>query len=447
MYLVRMAHPLRVVVCAAFTLLALQGQAPTPAFTGNATVDSSAVARAAYGRASAALRGGNLAVARREAAHAAAAWPTQPAYQWARVVIGLRMKDTATVLDALNRYADLGLGRDLTADTALARLVNLPSFRLVVTRHERQRAPLKRGQPVAVLPDSTFFPEGVDIDAKSGFTYVTSIRHRTIAELTPRGDYVRELLPRDGVGLGAVLAVRSDPQRHVLWAAMSGTPQTEGYVPDDSLTHTLLRLRMPDGEIEKRWTLPPSPNGHTLGEVAIGPLGDVYLSDSRDPVLYVLPADSAALRPIRHPLFRSLQGIAPAPGARFVFVADYSHGLLKVDAVTGEVIRLADARGSTSLGCDGIAWHDGAIVAVQNGVSPPRIMRFELDSTWTRITRADVLDQNLPIADEPTSGVIVGDQFIYVANSQWEKYSETGERVAGTTLRKPVLISVRARLP
>ena len=441
-----MLHPLRVALSLlVITGLAVAQQSQAPTMTGEPIVDSATVARAAFARSNAALRANDFARARREADRAAAAWPTQQAYQWQRVVVGVRMHDNALVLDALTRYADLGLGRDLTSDSALAQLAGLPSFRRVAARHEANRAPLVRGRTVAVLPDSTFFPEGIDIDPRSGLTYVTSVRHGTIAELTPRGDYVRELLPRSGVGLSAILAVRVDAQRGVLWATMSAVPQAANYTPADSSRHTLLRLRLPEAEIDGRWDLPPSPNGHTLGDVAIGPLGDVFMTDSRDPVLYRLPADSLEqLQPIRHPLFRSLQGVAPAPGARVAFVADYSHGLLKVDVFSGEVIRLADAPGSTSLGCDGIAWHDGAIIAVQNGVTPARVMRFELDSTWTKIVRADVLDRNPAVADEPTIGTIVGDEFIYVANSQWEKYDDAGVRLPRTVLRRPVLISVPA---
>jgi hypothetical protein len=420
-------------------------QDPGPPRTGEPVVDSAAVARAAYARATAALRANNLTTASREAARAARAWPTQPAYHWARVVIGLRAHDDDAVREGLSRYADLGLGRDLSTDTALARLSNQFGFRQLRERHDAQRAPIVRGRTAAVLPDSTFFPEGMDVDPRSGLTYVTSVRHGTIAELTPRGDYIRELLPRSGVGLGAILAVRVDAQRGVLWATVSAVPQAAGYTPADSARHALLRITLPEGEIDRRYDIPWSGNGHTLGDVAIGPLGDVFVSDSRDPVLYILPADSTALRSIRHPLFRSLQGIAPAPGARVVFVADYSHGLLKVDVYSGEVVRLADAPGSTTLGVDGISWHDGALIAVQNGVAPPRIMRFELDSTWTKIVRADVLDRNLPVADEPTIGTIVGDEFVYVANSQWEKYDETGQRLPRTTLRRPVLIAVPIR--
>jgi hypothetical protein len=73
-------------------------------------------------------------------------------------------------------------------------------------------------------------------------------------------------------------------------------------------------------------------------------------------------------------------------------------------------------------------------------------MRFELDSSWTRIVRAEVLERNPAIADEPTLGTIVGDEFIYVANGQWGKYSESGERLPRTVLRRPVLIAVPARV-
>ena len=143
-------------------LFSLQ-QAGAPEMVGNATVDSAAVARYSYARATAALRRNDLTAARFEAGRAAKAWPTQPAYQWARVAIGVRMRDTATVLDALTRYADLGLGRNLTADTALARYLSLPAFRDVAARHAAQWAPITRGRAIMVLPDSTFFPEGMDV--------------------------------------------------------------------------------------------------------------------------------------------------------------------------------------------------------------------------------------------------------------------------------------------
>ncbi|HSA57432.1 MAG TPA: hypothetical protein VLE53_17100, partial [Gemmatimonadaceae bacterium] len=410
--------------------------------SGEPAVDSANVARAAWGRANAAMRVSDLVAARREIDRAATAWPTQPAYAWGRVVVALRARDTAGVLGALEAYAALGLGRDLTTDSTLAALARLPGFAAVRAKHDDQRAPLTRGRVRATLPDSTFWPEGMDVDPRSGRLYVASVRHRTIAELSPDGRMLRELLPRHAAGIGAILGVRVDTARGVLWATTAGLPQMSGYVPADSAIAGLLQIRLADGAIARRWDLPLAAAGHTLGDVAIGPAGDVFASDSREPVLYRLRPDGATLEPLRHPLFRSLQGIAPHPDGGSVFVADYSHGLLRVELATGRVTRLGEGPGTTALGCDGIAWHRGSIIAVQNGVVPPRVVRFLLDAGGTRIERTEVLDRNLPTADEPTIGAVAGGEFVYVANSQWEKYDGTGMPRAGAVLRRPTLLAV-----
>jgi sugar lactone lactonase YvrE len=337
-------------------------------------------------------------------------------------------------------YAGLGLGRDLRGDTTVARFLELPGFDAIVAAHDANRAPLARSRIRGTLPDSTFWPEGMDYDSRTGNFYVASVRHRTVAELSPAGR-ARELWPRHQASLGAMLGVRVDPRRPILWVTTSGLPQMEGYRPADSAIAALLRVRLGDGVIERRWDLPPTPGGHVLGDLAIGPGGEVYLTDSNEPVLYLLRPGRDTLERITNPLFRSLQGLAPTPDGRALYLADYSHGLLRLDLRRGGVIRLADAPGSTSLGVDGIAWHRGAIVAVQNGVAPARVMRFVLDGSGTRIARAEVLDRNLPTADEPTIGAIAGSEFVYVANSQWEKYTEDGRR-NGVPLAAPVLLAV-----
>ena len=130
------------------------------------------------------------------------------------------------------------------------------------------------------------------------------------------------------------------------------------------------------------------------------------------------------------------------PNGDAVYVADYSLGLLRVDLRTNQITRLDDVPGSTSIGCDGIAWDRDAIVAVQNGVAPARVMRFVVDATGTRIVTAVVLDRNVAIADEPTIGAVVGKEFVYVANSQWEKYTDTGVRKRERPLAPPVLLAV-----
>ena len=408
--------------------------------TGLAPVDSATVARAAWARASA-LGTTDLAALYKEVAHAATAWPTQPAYVWGRAVAAHLAQDTSAALDALRSYAALGLGKDLAHDPRFAGYGTLPQFAEEFARHAANRAAIIHSRIVARLTDSTFWPEGTDYDARTGRYYVASVRHRTIAEVT-NGQMTRELWARDQPNVGAVLGVRVDPGGRALWATLAGIRQMEGFAPRDSTIAALVRVRIADGVIERRWDLPPTKLGHVLGDLAIGPSGDVFVTDSNDPVLYRLRPGADSIERITSPFFRSLQGLAPVPNGEVLYLSDYSHGMLRVDLATNEVTRLDDAPGSTSLGCDGLAWYDGSIIAVQNGVEPARIMRFVLDASGRRITRAEVLDRNVAIADEPTIGTIVGNEFVYVANSQWEKYTDVGSRKPDKPLTAPVLLSV-----
>ena len=172
-------------------------------------VDSASVARAAWTRLNAARRAGDLVTARAEAQRAAGAWPTQPAYQWARAVLAARAGDTAGALAGLRAYAALGIGRDLASDSAIAALLGASGFDAVRAAHDRNRAPVARGTVVRQTTDSTLWPEGVDHDPRTGDFYIASVRRRTIVRVAADGS-TRELWPNGARHLGALLGVRVD---------------------------------------------------------------------------------------------------------------------------------------------------------------------------------------------------------------------------------------------
>jgi sugar lactone lactonase YvrE len=409
-----------------------------------AAVDSAAVARSAWSKASAAFTAHDTAAAYRYATHAAAAWPVQPAYLWGRAVAAALAADTAGAREALGEFAALGLGRDLRADARFRAVVADSSCAALVEQLAANARPVVNSRAALVLADSTLWPEGIDYDPRTRRFYVASVRHRTIVEVSPNAAE-REIIRRRTPGIGGVLAVRVDTARNVLWAATSGLPQMEGYVAADSAIGKILRIRLSDGVIEQWWDVAPGSGGQVLGDLAVAPDGDVYVTDSAHPVLYRLHPDAGKIDRIGSLLFRSLQGIAVigGPHSRAVlYVADYSHGLLRVDAESGVVERVSDVPHSTLLGIDGLVADGNALIAVQNGVSPARVMRLHLDSSGTAIARAELLDRNFAVADEPTSGVVVGRRFFYVANSQWEKYDDGGRRRRSVALGRPVILEL-----
>lgn len=370
------------------------------------------------------------------------AWPAQPAYSTALASIAARNGDSRTVVAALSHLASLEAGiettrdsgiialggRDATVAAAQARLARALAVRAHSTLHYQLR-------------DSTLFPEGVAVNRRTGALYVTSIRHRTIIEISAEG-VEREIIPRDQQSPGAMLAVRVDGDGEHLWATMAGLPLMHGYAAADSSMAALLRVRITDGAIVGKWTLPATQR-HVPGDVAVAPNGDVFISDSQNATLYRLRKGGTELEPITHRYFRSLQGMAITGDNKFLYMADYSHGLLRVSLQTGDVQPVVHADSISTLGLDGVVLHGSSLIAVQNGAYPARIVRYELSGTGMRILSARTIDRQSDIADEPTNGVMLGDDFVYIANSQWEKYDGDGQRLAAHALTAPRLL----RLP
>ncbi len=408
----------------------------------------SAAAHAADARTAFAEAG--RAVTLREAlphvTRAARAWPTQPSYWVSMARIGARIADTAAVWEALEALAPMGAGPLLLTDTAVGRIAQAPALRASFAAVVSGAATVAGGRVVATIADSTVFAEGVDANRKTGHLYVASIRQRTVFEIAPDGR-VRDLDVSRHERVGALLGVRVANDGAHLYATTAGLPTMMNYSAGDSALHAILRIRLTDGAVLQRWDLPRDGARHLLGDLAIAADGTVYATDSYAPVVFVLRPGADTLAQIRHRHFRSLQGIAPIPGQQAFIVADYSHGLLRVDAATGRVDRLRDAPGSTTLGIDGLTWYDGTIIAVQNGVQAPRVIRLTLNATHTAVDSFRVIDRQPELADEPTIGTVWGGDYVYVANSQWEKYDETGTRKPGTALAPTRLLCIPLAQP
>src|SRR5690242_2181904 len=165
-------------------------------FTGTSAADAAAAARMAWARAAAALQHADSSTARREMVRATESWPLQPTYLWGSAVFASLAHDSSAAFDALRRYASLGLGMDLRAARSLAWLHDSPTFAQLALVHDSNSKAFVASRVVATLPDSTFWPEGVDYDARTKRYYVASIAHRTIAEVHSDGT-TRELFARD----------------------------------------------------------------------------------------------------------------------------------------------------------------------------------------------------------------------------------------------------------
>lgn len=401
--------------------------------------DSQATAaRGHYREAVAAARASAWTRAAQRAGEAATAWPTQVAYLSAAARWSARATDTTSALRWLERLANLGLSIAVDQDSALSVLSrSVPSLRNSLVKNG---APLLASRPIRTDLPSDFYPEGVDYDPRNTSFIVASVRKRTLSWVTASGR-ARPFLPPGAKRLDAALAVRIDAARGRIWVTTRGLPAMEGFQASDTVVARVLVFDR-RGRLLAAATAPNDGAPHWFGDLAIAPDGTAYLSDSESPILFQASLRGSQLNlvpMVRHRLFRSLQGLAFDHSGKRLYLADYSHGLLRVTPTTGLVEYLEPPPGSTLLGIDGLAYTKHAIIAIQNGVAPARVIRIDLDHSG-RPSRVSTADRHLPIADEPTIGTIANGQFVYVANSQWEKYDDAGRLKADVQLEKPVLL-------
>ena len=70
-------------------------------------------------------------------------------------------------------------------------------------------------------------------------------------------------------------------------------------------------------------------------------------------------------------------------------------------------------------------------------------MLFELDSTLTHILSTKVIEQAASPGRDATHGVIVGNNFFYIANSGWAHLDERGKLKDGMQFTMAVVMSYK----
>lgn len=404
-------------------------------------VDSAAAGREHYRQSVQSARAGDLRAALAAAERAVRAWPAQPAYHSRLASVAAQLGDPVAAARALERLTQLGARYPVEEDPAFEAVRSSSPIRRAVDQMSAATRPLVRSTVAAVIGPTDWFAEGIAV-GPDGTMYVGSIRRRQVL-VRSRDGREAELVPRTE-RLWAVSGLALAPDGNSLWITSNAIPQMEGYDSTMAGAAEVVQVGLPDGQVLARIVVGAERGGAMLGDLVLAPDGTVYLSDSRGQGIWrVRPGARSAELMAHHPLLRSPQGMALSAGGGALLVADYSHGLLRVDLATGQVVALPAPAGVTLLGIDGLARHGLDLVAIQNGGVVPRVVRIRLDGAEAAVRSVEVLDRNTPVADEPTLGVVVGDDFLYVANSQWEKRDEDGTPLPGAVLLPTVIL----RLP
>lgn len=371
--------------------------------------------------------------------------------------------DVTAAASTLERLAAMGLVYDLAQDDDLAALRSRPELQAVQARFHRNADRIGDGDPAFRLPDRDFIPEGVAFDARTRRFFVGSVHLRRIVAVDSAGTAtVFGAVATDSEGsdaaasaptskLGAdpsnalwsVLGIAADTERRLLWVCTAALPETRGVAEEELRRSRVVAYDLDTGALRGTYAVSDTLR-HVIGDLAIGPEGEVYVSAS-DGAIYVIGQGSSALEPlVPAGRFVSPQGIVAWPDGRRLYVADYALGILRIDPASGATSPVTAPEDAMLLGIDGLARHDDTLIAIQNGTRPHRVLRLRLNAAGDAITAAETLEANHPAYDEPTLGTVVEDTLFYVANSQWGAFRD-GALPPADELEAPVILRLRLK--
>jgi sugar lactone lactonase YvrE len=342
----------------------------------------------------------------------------------------------------LERLAKMGMLTRLETDEELKKQLPASDLQNLKTLFERNRQPLNTSSRAFTLAEKDLITEGVAYDSISGRFFVSSVRQRKILAVAPDGKTSEFSSPRDN--LWSVLGMKTDEKRRLLWVSTTAFPQMLGFKKTDEGASAIFKYDLTSGRLLKKYVLASASGRHGLGDLVVARNGDVWATDSVSPAIYRINPTRDEIEPfLVDKSFVSLQGLTFTPDEKHLFVADYSQGIFSVEMATKKIKWLAPAGEVVALGVDGLYFHQGKLIGVQNGTNPQRVVRFSLSKDYLRLTAAETLEANHADFNEPTLGVLVGRDFYFVANSQYEMVDEKGEAGAPEKWREPVVLRLR----
>ena len=361
----------------------------------------------------------DYAAARTAFATAVELRPDSPRYLHSAAALCALTGDTDAALEYLHRLAALGVSTPVERDPDFARLQGTVPFAKILRQLADNRAPQGEAEVFAELPGRTGIIEGIVHRPRTGDLFLGDVHHRCIWRRDRDGKITRFTAEDDEL-LG-VFGLVIDEERNTLWAATSAVPEMTGFTAEMKGRTALAEFNLATGELRRVVPVPGDGRDHALGDLLVAPDGTIFATDSTAPVIWQLaPGAEEIQKHAESPLFSSLQGLVLAK--RALLVADYANGLLLVDLATGNVTALATPKNSTLLGLDGLVAMPGGLVAVQNGVTPQRVLRIEFNPEMDAVTSVTVLAAGLPHLTDLSLVTLVHDRPTFIAGAGWDGF-------------------------
>ncbi|MBX7150908.1 hypothetical protein K1X84_04670 [bacterium] len=343
----------------------------------------------------------------------------------------------------LDRLGRMGLSYAVIAkDSDFVTMFNDDTFKKVIKKFEDNKLPINRSSTAFSLPEKDLITESVAYDPVDKNFYISSIHKKKIVKRDAAGNVSDFSIPDDG--LFAVMGMKVDAARRILWVTTTATPQMDGFMKENENQTAVFKYDLKTKKLLKKYLPPANTGAHWFGDLVIAKNGDAYISDSRPQGIYKIDFQKDELTEfLPKGYFNSPQGIAFSEDEKYLFMADYSLGIFRIDMNTKSCELLKLASDVCTLGIDGMYFYKNQLIGIQNGITPHRVARFKLNKALDQVDSYETLEASHSAFDEPTLGVIIGGELFFIANSQGGSFDKENKILPMDRLHEPVILKVK----
>ena len=360
--------------------------------------------------------------------------PTDGLLIFYQALIQLELGERDSAFDLLRSLQGRKLGLIPYRDGGFDSVWDNPKFQEIrkALADEEPQTPVS---PVAFrLKDPKLIPEGIAFDPTSNRFFVGSIAERKIIVTDGKGE-LRDFSSASDK-LDGILGLRIDPTHGQLYAVSTNGSEESA---KKERRNAVARYDLKTGKLIDRF---PAPEAMELNDLAVAADGTIYVTDSDSGTLFRRkPNETMLTRFGAAGALRGANGITlSADGTLYVAT---STGIARIDKTTGEPAKLPQPDTVVTGGIDGLYWHEGDLLGVQNGTNPGRVIRVALTDKGSRITGITVLQSHHhPDFDEPTTGAIANGALYVIGNSYVGHYQPDGTIRNAGELKATAIIAV-----
>jgi hypothetical protein len=318
--------------------------------------------------------------------------------------------DGAGAVGLLNRIADLGFSFGAADDAAFQKLKDDPGFVAAAQRLAANGKGLRRGKGVIKLG----LPGGSEGVAWSGTTksFLMGSSGSIYAYKLDGNDAAKPIAKAGG---SQILGIRPDPATRSFLVCVNEA---------DGSNSAVVRHDESSGEIKGTYKL-PAQNAY-CNDIALLKNGSFAVTDSNNGIFHLVDGKLAPLG-LTTPIYVP-NGIASDLDKNRLYVA-HAGGVVVHDIATGKSRELAAAKTLIG-GIDGMVWHKGSLIGVQNPRDAAiRLLRITPNAD-AQAAKVDVLLAGADFPGRASTVAVAGDEAFVIGTTK----QVNGER------EEPVLI-------